>query len=195
MTPAALALTLLLAATPAAVPPEMSLGRASAPVTVVEYASLGCPHCGVWSRDVFPAFQRQYIATGRVRFVLREMLNGDADLAAAGFMIARCAGRGRYFEVVEGLFAAQPRMQREGIDPPLFDVAAKAGLSRAQIGACLGDHQALMALEARADGYARDDKVGGTPTFDVAGRRLEGEASLDDLAKAIGAAEAARRQH
>lgn len=173
---------------------DMSLGRADAKVTVIEYASLGCPHCGAWAREVFPAFKRRFIDSGQVRFVLREMLNGDSGVAAAGFLTARCAGRDKYFQVVEGLFDAQPRMQAEGSDlPATLDVAAKVGLSRGQVSACLSDRQALAALEARADAYARDDHVDGTPTFDINGRRLEGEASLAELASAIDAAQHRRR--
>ena len=173
----------------AAAPGDMSLGNPRAPVTVIEYASIGCPHCGAWSRDVFPAFKRRFIDTGRVRFVLREVLFGDPDVAAAGFLTARCAGEAKYFQVVEGLFAAQPRMAADGDDlPALLEVAAAAGLSKAQVSDCLSDHAALTALEARSDAYARDNHIEGTPTFDVAGKRLTGEQSLADLTTAIAAA-------
>jgi protein-disulfide isomerase len=175
---------------------DMSLGKPAAPVTVIEYASLGCPHCGTWSREVFPAFKRRYIDTGRARFVLREMLTGDSNVAAAGFLAARCAGKAKYFQVVEGLFAAQPQMQRDGDDlPSLLKVAGDAGLTRDQVSACLTNKAALAALEARADGYARDDRVTGTPTFDIAGRRIEGEASLAAIAAAIAAARPSARAH
>ena len=173
----------------AAAPADMSLGNFRAPVTVIEYASIGCPHCGAWARDVFPEFKRRFIDTGRVRFVLREVLFGDPDVAAAGFLTARCAGDAKYFQVVEGLFAAQPRMAADGDDlPALLDVAAAAGLSKAQVSACLADHDALTALEARSDGYVRDDHVEATPTFDIADKRLTGEQSLADLTTAIAAA-------
>ena len=173
---------------------DMSLGNPAAPVTVVEYASLGCSHCGAWSREVFPEFKRRYIDAGRARYVLREMLNGDAAVSAAGFLTARCAGPAHYFQVVEALFAAQPRMAAEGDDmPALLDVAAHAGLSREQVSACLSDHAALAALEARADSYTSVDHVDGTPAFDVAGRRFSGETSLKDLGAAIDAAKLKRR--
>ena len=185
-----LAVALALAAgAHAAAPADMSLGNFRAPVTVIEYASIGCPHCGAWARDVFPEFKRRFIDTGRVRFVLREVLFGDPDVAAAGFLTARCAGDAKYFQVVEGLFAAQPRMAADGDDlPALLDVAAAAGLSKAQVSACLADHDALTALEARSDGYVRDDHVEATPTFDIADKRLTGEQSLADLTTAIAAA-------
>lgn len=191
---AALALAGSSAAAPA-VSAEHSLGDPKAPVTVIEYASLGCSHCGTWSREVFPEFKRRFIDTGKVRFVLREMLNGDAAVSAAGFLTAGCAGEDKYFQVVEGLFDAQPREQQAGDDlPSLIDVAARAGLSRARLSACLSDQASLNALEARADAWTRDEHVSGTPTFDVAGRRLIGETSLTELADAIEAARSGRRR-
>ncbi len=154
---------------------EMSLGNPKAPVTVIEYASLGCPHCGVWARDVFPQFKKRFIDTGRVRFVLREMLNGDPAVAAAGFLTARCAPKDKYFQVVDDLFAAQPRMEREGDDmPALLDVAARAGLTKAQVSACLSDHAALAALETRVEANASDNHVEGTPGSDVARTQVHG---------------------
>jgi protein-disulfide isomerase len=184
----------LLALAPAArAADDMSLGAPAAPVTVIEYASLGCPHCGTWSREVFPEFKRRFVDTGKVRFVLREVLFGDQNVAAAGFLTARCAGRAKYFQVVEGLFAAQLREQADGDDlPSLLKVAGEAGLSQAQVSACLGDAAALAALEARADANVRDDHVNGTPTFDIAGKRIEGEASLAALTAAIADANARR---
>ncbi|MGH7023931.1 MAG: DsbA family protein [Caulobacteraceae bacterium] len=178
----------------AAAPADMALGSPKAPVTVIEYASIGCPHCGTWARDVFPEFKRRFIDTGRVRFVLREMLTGDADVAAAGFLTARCAGPEKYFQVVEGLFEAQPKMAEDGDDlPSLLQVAGQAGLSKVQVSDCLADHAALSALEARSDGYARDDHVDGTPTFDINGTRMVGEQSLAALTTAIDAAAHRRR--
>jgi protein-disulfide isomerase len=167
----------------------MSIGRANAPVTVVEYASLGCPHCGDWARDVFPQFKRRFIDTGRVRFVLREMLFGDANTAAAGFLTARCGGPAHYFQIVEGLFDAQPRMAAEGDDlPSLLKVAGAAGLTKVQVSDCLSDHAALAALEARANANAANNHVEATPTFDINGKRIEGGASLAQLTAAIAAA-------
>lgn len=189
----ALASLALAAAAPAPPEPDMALGSPKARVTVIEYASLGCPHCGVWARDVFPAFEAKYIRTGRARFVLREMLNGDPDVSAAGFLTARCAGRRRYFQVVEALFAAQPQMAKDGDDlPSLVKAAASAGLTKAQVSACLSDRAALAALEARADRWSTAEHVDGTPTFDVGGKRLVGEQSLASLGAAIAAARARR---
>src|SRR5260370_34178229 len=77
----------------AAVEGDMSLGSPNAKVTVIEYASLGCPICAKWNNEVFPDFKAKYVDTGKVHYVLREFLTGDAPIAAAGFLLARCAGK------------------------------------------------------------------------------------------------------
>ncbi len=95
----------LAACQPKAAPPpvtdgEMSLGNPQAKVTVTEYASVACPFCAQFNNTVFPAFKATYIDTGKVHYVFREMLVGgssEVTLGAAGFLMARCAGKDRYF--------------------------------------------------------------------------------------------------
>src|SRR5450631_1905659 len=77
---------------------DMSLGPPTAKVTVIEYASLGCPICAKWNNDVFQAFRTKYVDSGKVHYVLREMLTGDAPVAAAGVLLARCSGKEKYFQ-------------------------------------------------------------------------------------------------
>ncbi len=168
---------------------DMALGARGAPVTVIEYASLGCPHCAVWAKEVFPAFKRKYIDTGKVRFVFREMLYGDPALAAAGFLTARCAGPARYFQVVDAVFQAQEKIAGEGGPAgTLQRIAKDAGVSEARFTACLKDQAALTALQVRTEGYARQGKITGTPTFVVGARKLDGEQSLAQLDAAIAGA-------
>ena len=168
---------------------DMTMGSATAPVTVIEYASLGCSHCATWAREVFPAFRKAWIDTGKARFVFREMLFGDPDLAAAGFLTARCAGPGKYFQVVDAIFAAQPKIAA-GAEPAatLRAIAKDAGLSGAQFDACIADKGALAALQARGLRHETVDKITGTPTFVVGARTLEGEQSVAQLGAAIDAA-------
>ncbi len=84
---------------------DVVLGSDNAPVTIIEYASMTCPHCAHFSETTFPELKKQYIDTGKVRYILREFPL-DA-LAAAGFMLARCAGKDKYMPLVETLFAKQ----------------------------------------------------------------------------------------
>jgi protein-disulfide isomerase len=188
----ALAALLALGAAPALAAPsppqpdDMALGDPKAPVTMVEYASVGCPHCAKWHNEVFAAFKAKYIDTGKVRFVVRECLTGDVTLAAGGFMAARCAGPGKYFQVLDEIFERQAEIFQNGA--LLREIAAHAGLSDAAYTACLSDQAALAALQARVQRHADADKVTSTPTFDINGQRLEGYQSMDQLDAAIAAA-------
>ncbi len=163
---------------------ETSLGSPRAPVTVIEYASVGCPHCAVWANEVFPGFRAKYIDTGKVRFVFREMLTGNGALAAAGFLTARCATSDKYFQVVDDVFAQQAELGREGVDA-LARIALRAGISRERFEACLRDEAALKALNERTTADAKAHDVTGTPTFFVGDERLDGEQTLEQLDAAI----------
>jgi protein-disulfide isomerase len=165
-------------------PGEMSLGDPHAPVTVVEYASVGCPHCAVWANEVFPGLRAKYIDTGKVRFVFREMLTGNGALAAAGFLTARCATPDHYFQVVDDVFAQQTAIGQEGVDA-LARIALHAGISRPRFDACLKDEAALKLLNKRTLADAQAHDITGTPTFFVGAQRLDGEQSLEDLDVAI----------
>jgi protein-disulfide isomerase len=178
------------AATPAApsaapaAPVAMSLGNPRAPVTVIEYASVGCPHCAVWANTVFPDFRRLYVDTGKVRFELHEMLTGNPALAAAGFLTARCAPPDKYFQVVDDVFAQQDDIGRGGIDV-LEKIGEHAGLTREQFTACLQNGPALAALQERTFQDAKAHDVTGTPTFFVDGKKLDGEQTLEALGAAV----------
>jgi protein-disulfide isomerase len=84
---------------------DIILGSATAPVTIIEYASMTCPHCAHFAEKTLPELQTRYIDTGKVRFIFREFPLDP--LAAGGFMLARCAGKDKYMQVVETLFARQ----------------------------------------------------------------------------------------
>jgi protein-disulfide isomerase len=170
---------------PAAPPvPPMSLGNPHAPVTVVEYASVGCPHCAVWANTVFPDFRNKYVDTGKVRFEFHEMLTGNPTLAAAGFLTARCVAPGKYFQVVDDVFAQQEEIGLKGIEV-LQKIGEHAGLTPEQFTACLQNPAALNALSQRTFDDAKAHGVTGTPTFFVGGQKLDGEQSLDALDAAI----------
>jgi protein-disulfide isomerase len=185
----------LAAALPAAAAPasdaDMSLGNPNAPVTVIEYGSASCTHCAHFNNDIFPAFKAKYVDTGRVRYVFREFLTEPVSVAAVSFLIARCAGKDKYFRVLDAVFHAQADIYKTGdADTALRKIAKDAGLSEAQTNACLNDQAAIDALNARVKGYINNDKITGTPTFFVDGERMEGVQTLDKLDAAIARAEA-----
>jgi protein-disulfide isomerase len=176
----------------ASVPDDNVLGNPAAKVTVVEYASVACPVCGRWYKEVYPAFKAKYIDTGRIKFVFREMLVGggaEVSAAAAGFLLARCAGKDRYFKVVDAVFQSQPGL----FDDPkgvLAKIAKTFGFSEDQFDACVSDRASLEALSRRVDANAKRDNVSATPTFVINGKSLEaGYHSLAELDQAIAAAE------
>ncbi len=172
---------------------DMTLGSPKAPVTVIEYASASCPHCARFNNDVFPAFKAKYIDTGKVRYVLREFLTPPTEVAAAGFITARCAGRDKYFTVVDQFFHGQAQMYQTGdVGANLMAAATAGGVSEPQLQACLNDKAANEALVARVKLYETRDHIQSTPTFVINGKTIEGETTLEKLDAAIGAAKPRR---
>jgi protein-disulfide isomerase len=177
----------------AATPADMSVGNPSAKVTVAEYASVGCPICAKWNNDNFDAFKAKYVDSGRVRYVLKEMLTGDEPIAAAGFLLARCAGKDKYFQVIDAMFRQEADLleQGRGADERdrLMKVGESAGLTDAQINACIGDDAALTALNKRITDSAQAAKIDSTPTFVINGKTYGGYQEMAALDKAITQAE------
>ena len=172
----------------AAGPDDMTMGNANAKVLVAEYASVGCPHCAAFNNDIFPAFKAKYIDTGKIHYVFHEMLVGEGpelSVAAAGFLLARCAGKDKYFPVVDQIFHEQSAMFQSGdIRTPLLRIAQSAGMSEQQFTTCVGDQAALKALNDRVV-KASKDGVNETPTFIINGNKITGEQTLAQLDKAI----------
>jgi protein-disulfide isomerase len=173
---------------------EMTMGKADAKVTVIEYASASCGHCATFHAEVFPAFKTKYVDTGRVKYVFREFITPPAELAAAGFLTARCGGKDKYFSVLDGVFRSQEEIFRTGdMRSPLVRVAKSAGLTEEQFMACVSDEKALKALATRVEKFAKQDNITGTPTFLINGEKLDGEQTITAFDKAIAAAEAAAK--
>jgi protein-disulfide isomerase len=168
---------------------DMVLGDAKAPVTVIEYASIACPVCAVFNNTTFPDFKKKYIDSGQVRYVFREILAHDPHMAAAGFLLARCAGPDKYFTVTDAIFRDQDKIEAD-IPGGLARVAKGVGLSQKQLDACLADTKAIDALNTRVDKNSTEGHISGTPTFDINGARIESLPSLADLDAAISAAKA-----
>lgn len=170
---------------------DMAMGAAEgAKVTVVEYASVTCHVCAAWQAENWEAFKTRYVDTDKVRYVFREIPTPPAEVAVAGFLIARCAGADKYFDVVHELLATQEEMRA---DPraTLFRVGNGAGLSNERIQQCITDEAALAAADERAQA-ARAAGVEGTPTFFVNGVKVitpgsPSGTSMADLSKVIDA--------
>ncbi|WP_395673246.1 DsbA family protein [Phenylobacterium sp.] len=176
-----------MAAPGVAAPDDMSLGNPAAKVKLVEYASVTCPHCAHFNATIWPVFKAKYVDTGRVHYVLKELPTPPLPLAAAGFLMARCAGSSKYFKVVDEVFRSQPRWQTGDVRAIFLAIAQQNGLTEAQFEACLTDQQALAQFDARARRAVMDDKVSSTPSFFVNGKPVSVQ-SLEDLEAAVAAA-------
>ncbi len=172
---------------------DMDMGNAQSPVTLVEYASATCSHCARFDRDVFPTLKARYIDTGKIHYVFREFLTSPEQVAAASFLLARCAGKDKYFQVIEAVFRAQEEMFATGDSrTPLLRIAKSMGMTEERFNTCLNDAPALEALNKRVARGVDEDKITGTPTFIVNGKTVaSGETTVDALAKEIDAATAA----
>jgi protein-disulfide isomerase len=166
---------------------DMSLGPATAKVKVVEYASASCSHCARFNNEVFPAFKAKYVDTGKVQYTLREFLTPPQEVAAAGFLLSRCAGKDKYFTVLDSIYKNQAEMFETGdFRGVLLRIAQSAGMTEDQFNKCVSDPEALKALNARVEHAAKVDKISATPTFFVNGKKVgEGEVSLAQLDAAI----------
>ena len=171
---------------------DITLGNPKARVTVVEYASLSCSHCAHFNTDVFPAFKAKYIDTGKVRYVFREFLTEPVQVAAAGFLTARCAGKQNYFKVVDGVFRSQAEIfATRDLGPSLTRIAKSVGIDEDGLKACLSDDTALKALSDRVARFSKAENITSTPTFVVNGIKLKGGHTLEDLDAAIAEAKKA----
>ena len=163
----------------------MTLGAAEgAKVTVVEYASVTCSSCAAWNETVWPSFKAKYVDTGKVRYIFREYPTPPADVAAAGFLMARCAGPDAYFPTIDAIMRSQVEW-RNGVAPrdSLIRIAAAHGMDEQAFMACVTDEQAIKALEART-AAARAAGVTGTPAFFINEEQVQGR-SLDELSAVI----------
>lgn len=162
---------------------DMSMGNPSAKVKVVEYASASCPHCARFNNDVFPQFKAKYIDTGKAYYTFKEYLTPPENVAAAGFLTARCAGKDKYFTVLDAIYRQQQEMFQSGdFRGGLMRIAESAGVSEAQFNACLNDEAAMKALNERVTRAVQQDKVTGTPTFFFNGKKVaEGEVTEAQL--------------
>jgi len=164
--------------------PDVALGTNKAPVTIVEYASMTCVHCAGFYAATFPELKSKYIDTGKVRFILREFPLDP--LAAAGFMLARCAGDDKRNAIVDLLFAQQKNWAF--MDTPLEALAAllkQTGMSQKTFDACLQNDDLRDKVYKVHDRAAEKFGVTSTPTFFINGKKERGEMTPDALTKLL----------
>jgi protein-disulfide isomerase len=163
--------------------PDMVLGAENAPVTIIEYASMTCPHCANFHETVYPELKKKYIDTGKVRFIFREFPLDP--LAAAGFMLARCGGKDKYFPIIETLFQQQKDWVVQRPLGPLLAIAKQAGFTQQSFEACLNDRKLQGEVESVRNTAAEKFGVSSTPTFFINGKKFTGTLTVQELDKQL----------
>jgi protein-disulfide isomerase len=162
---------------------DKAIGPADAKVTIVEYASATCPHCAKFHTTVFPEIKKEFVETGKVRYIAREFPLDD--LALAAFMVARCVPDDKYFGMLDLIYEQQQTWATQNAREELLKMAKLAGLSEAQFEECLKNEDlAKGILEIRKDGSEKYG-VDATPTLYLNGQKMEGERDIEAFRKAI----------
>lgn len=164
--------------------PDMILGDANAPVTVVEYASLSCSHCRDFHVDTLPEVKKRLVETGKVRFVFRDFPLDQ--YATAGAMLARCNGDDKYFAVIEAFFAQQSSLL-SAQDPFawLQSFAKQVGYTQESLEACLSNQELMDNLLAVRERASQKFGVSSTPTFFFNGKVRRGGMSVEEFEKEV----------
>ncbi|MEZ5853704.1 MAG: DsbA family protein [Hyphomicrobiaceae bacterium] len=159
---------------------DLVLGKADAPVTIVEYASMTCSHCANFHNTVLAKLKEKYIDTGKVRLIMREFPLDN--LAAAGSMLARCAGPDKSFDVIKTLFEKQAdwAFVNGNPIPALFKIVEPFGFTKESFDKCLTDQKLLDDITSVRDNASKVLGVRATPTFFINGTKLEDRS--DDIA-------------
>ena len=160
------------------------LGSETAPVTLVEYASMTCSHCANFHATVYPTLKSKYIDTGKVRFVFREF---PLDAVATGaFMLARCAPADKYFQMIDVLFEQQKNWAfTKEPAKGLLAIAKQAGFTQQSFETCLTDNKLADSIQEVARRGNEKFGVNSTPTFFVNGQVVRGEMTLAALDKLL----------
>ena len=172
-------------------PGDHALGNPKAPVTVIEYGSVACPICGRFNETVMPELKAKYIETGKVRYIYRPMLTGVQTIAMSGERLAECAGKDRYFAVVDAVMRGQKEYYAYGESdvfarPVLLRIAKSFGFDEAAFDKCVMDPAGLKAVNADNTQYL-ESGVHATPTVMVNGKELT-DPDFKSLSAAIDAA-------
>jgi protein-disulfide isomerase len=158
---------------------ERVLGKPTAPVTVIEYVSLTCPHCASFQKQLFGRMKKEFIDTGKVRYIVREFPIGRTAGTAA--IVNACAPEDKYFFLLNQFLTRQSEWVSQDVRPDaIYAVAKASGMSRETFDKCLSTQVIIDGLtEVKQRG--RQFNVIGTPTFFINGRKAQGEVTYDEI--------------
>ena len=164
--------------------PDMSVGKADAPITIIEYASMTCIHCAKFHELVFPYLKEKYIDTGKVRMIYREFPLDS--LAFAVSMLLRCSPNDKYFDLM-GLFydKRDQWISREAPKETLLNFAKQIGFTEKTFTTCVTDQKIYDGLNEQRSRGGEAFKIDGTPTFFINGRKQVGISTKEELDKAL----------
>jgi len=160
------------------------LGDENAPVTIIEYASMTCGHCANFHKRTWPDLKKDYIETGKVRFIMREFPLDP--VASAAFMLARCAPQEKYFDIVDIMFEEQRAWAfTDNPYQSLLDFSKQIGFTQESFEECLTNQGLLDAVNAVRERGANEFGVNSTPTFFINGEKHSGALSIEEMGKII----------
>ena len=165
-------------------PDDRILGKADAPITIVEYASLTCPHCAAFARDTLPKIKAEWIDPGKAKLVFRDFpLDGSAVKAS---VLARCAPPEKFYGFIDVLFSSQESWARNPDPTPgLARIAKLGGMSEEQFNACMADSALQDKVLASRLTAEKELKVESTPTFFINGTKLTGALPYEQFDEAL----------
>ncbi|MEM1344881.1 MAG: DsbA family protein [Pseudomonadota bacterium] len=163
---------------------DVVIGDENAPLTVIEYASLTCSHCASFHKRTWPEFKANYVDTGKVRFIMREVYFDPYGLWAG--MLARCGGREAYYPMVDQILNRQAEWSRaEDVAVALKKIGRVNGLSSERMNACMTDRPFAEALIADYQNNAEADGIRSTPSFVIEGDVHTGAMGYDEFSALV----------
>ncbi|MEK7660902.1 MAG: DsbA family protein [Pseudomonadota bacterium] len=177
------------------IPSDIAQGSADAKVVMVEYASVTCPHCADFGKDIMPSIKTKYIDTGKIRYVFREFPTPPIEIASAGHLLARCVAPNKREAVLNTLMTQQREIVTQAAGPngakqALLNIAASVGMSETDFDKCMQDEAKLQTLVDIRNYAIEKDNIGGTPTIFVNGKIVpqpvgRGNYVVEDVSKLI----------
>ncbi len=163
---------------------ERSLGNPKAPVTLIEYSSMSCPHCAAFHRETLAKIKSNYIDTGKVLYVFREFPLEPRAMAAS--IIARCVDPSRYFAFVDMLYGDQASWAKASDPIKELQLRAQlAGMSESDFKACLDNKPLFEGIQKRAEAGSKEYSIDSTPTFIINGTKISGAVPYEQFEAAI----------
>jgi len=164
--------------------PDIVQGSPTAPITIIEYASMTCTHCAAFHELTWPELKTKYIDSGRAKFILREFPLDP--LATAGFMLARCAGPEKRNLLIDQMFSQQKTWAF--VDKPIEPLLAMVktiGFTQTDFETCLKNQDLYEQVSQTRERAAEAFNIDSTPTFFVNGRKMTGELAIGDFDRVL----------